>query len=218
MRNVAAQSGCGNVDPLGILSTPVIDTTSHTIYVVATIQDSLPAHPSPTLRARHAHGRAEGVGQRRSGWAAELAQHPAARRSRARQRSRLHRLRRLRGRLRSVSRLVGVTRRERARQGRVQRDADGGARRDLGDRRGHDRCARQRVRVDGQPRSRQQRQLRRERPEVRQFCGNAPHRARSRRSRAATTTCRRSRPRSCRTTWCSRSASSRPASSSTAPT
>jgi PQQ-like domain len=40
MRNVASQSGCGNVDPLGILSTPVIDTTSHTIYVVATIQDS----------------------------------------------------------------------------------------------------------------------------------------------------------------------------------
>src|SRR4051812_21782227 len=40
MRNVAAQSGCGNVDPLGILSTPVIDTSSHTIFVVATIQDS----------------------------------------------------------------------------------------------------------------------------------------------------------------------------------
>ena len=40
MTNVAAQSGCGNVDPLGILSTPVIDTASHTIYVVATIQDS----------------------------------------------------------------------------------------------------------------------------------------------------------------------------------
>src|SRR4051794_32358543 len=40
MRNVAAQSGCGNVDPLGILSTPVIDQASRTIYVVATIQDS----------------------------------------------------------------------------------------------------------------------------------------------------------------------------------
>jgi len=40
MTNVAAQSGCGNVDPLGILSTPVIDTTAQTIYVVATIQDS----------------------------------------------------------------------------------------------------------------------------------------------------------------------------------
>jgi polyvinyl alcohol dehydrogenase (cytochrome) len=40
MTNVAAQSGCGNVDPLGILSTPVIDTASHTIYVVATIQES----------------------------------------------------------------------------------------------------------------------------------------------------------------------------------
>jgi outer membrane protein assembly factor BamB len=40
MTNVQAQAGCGNVDPLGILSTPVIDTGSHTIYVVATIQDS----------------------------------------------------------------------------------------------------------------------------------------------------------------------------------
>ena len=41
MTNVVAQAGCGNVDPLGILSTPVIDTTAHTIYVVATIQDSV---------------------------------------------------------------------------------------------------------------------------------------------------------------------------------
>jgi polyvinyl alcohol dehydrogenase (cytochrome) len=40
MTNVAGQSGCGNVDPLGILSTPVIDTRTHTIFVVATIQDS----------------------------------------------------------------------------------------------------------------------------------------------------------------------------------
>ena len=40
MTNVSAQSGCGNVDPLGILSTPVIDTKSHTIYVVATIESS----------------------------------------------------------------------------------------------------------------------------------------------------------------------------------
>ncbi|HUI47433.1 MAG TPA: PQQ-binding-like beta-propeller repeat protein [Acidimicrobiia bacterium] len=40
MTNVSAQSGCGNVDPLGILSTPVIDTARHTIFVVATIEDS----------------------------------------------------------------------------------------------------------------------------------------------------------------------------------
>ena len=41
MTNVSSQSGCGNVDPLGILSTPVIDTNAHTIFVVATIQDSV---------------------------------------------------------------------------------------------------------------------------------------------------------------------------------
>ncbi len=40
MVGVSAQTGCGNVDPLGILSTPVIDTARHTIFVVATIQDS----------------------------------------------------------------------------------------------------------------------------------------------------------------------------------
>jgi hypothetical protein len=40
MIGVRSQSGCGDVDPLGILSTPVIDTARHTIFVVATIQDS----------------------------------------------------------------------------------------------------------------------------------------------------------------------------------
>ena len=123
MTNVTAQSGCGNVDPLGILSTPVIDTASHTIYVVATIQDSFQHIHHQLDRPRHAHRRAEGLGQRRPGRRAELAQHPAARRARARQRPRLHRLRRLRGRLRSVPRLAGVARRRRARQGRVQRHA-----------------------------------------------------------------------------------------------
>ncbi len=40
MTNVPGQSGCGNVDPLGILSTPVIDTGARRIFVVATVQDS----------------------------------------------------------------------------------------------------------------------------------------------------------------------------------
>ena len=43
MTNVGAQVGCGNVDPLGILSTPVIDTARHLIFVVATVEDA-PGH------------------------------------------------------------------------------------------------------------------------------------------------------------------------------
>jgi polyvinyl alcohol dehydrogenase (cytochrome) len=38
--NVVAQVGCGNIDPLGITSTPVIDTNANEVFVVAAIQDS----------------------------------------------------------------------------------------------------------------------------------------------------------------------------------
>jgi outer membrane protein assembly factor BamB len=38
--NVVAQVGCGNIDPLGITSTPVIDTKTNEVFVVAAIQDA----------------------------------------------------------------------------------------------------------------------------------------------------------------------------------
>jgi outer membrane protein assembly factor BamB len=40
MRNVVSQVGCGNIDPLGITSTMVVDTARHTVFAVVTIQDS----------------------------------------------------------------------------------------------------------------------------------------------------------------------------------
>ena len=38
--NVVGQVGCGNIDPLGITSTPVIDTAAHEVFVVAANQDA----------------------------------------------------------------------------------------------------------------------------------------------------------------------------------
>ena len=38
--NVVAQVGCGNIDPLGITSTPVVDTTRHEVFVVTANQDA----------------------------------------------------------------------------------------------------------------------------------------------------------------------------------
>jgi len=37
---VVGQVGCGNIDPLGITSTPVIDTSRHEVFVVAANQDA----------------------------------------------------------------------------------------------------------------------------------------------------------------------------------
>jgi polyvinyl alcohol dehydrogenase (cytochrome) len=38
--NVVAQVGCGDIDPLGITSTPVVDTAAHEVFVVAANQDA----------------------------------------------------------------------------------------------------------------------------------------------------------------------------------
>ncbi len=39
LTRVAAVAGCGNIDPLGVTSTPVIDTSTGMLYVVAEIND-----------------------------------------------------------------------------------------------------------------------------------------------------------------------------------
>jgi polyvinyl alcohol dehydrogenase (cytochrome) len=38
--NVVSQVGCGDIDPLGVTSTPVIDTAKHEVFVVAANQDA----------------------------------------------------------------------------------------------------------------------------------------------------------------------------------
>jgi polyvinyl alcohol dehydrogenase (cytochrome) len=40
MTNVVSQVGCGNIDPLGITSTPVIDAIRNVVFVVGAIQDA----------------------------------------------------------------------------------------------------------------------------------------------------------------------------------
>ena len=46
LSNVGANAGCGDIDPLGITSTPVIDTATNTLFVVAEVSTNggLPVH------------------------------------------------------------------------------------------------------------------------------------------------------------------------------
>lgn len=44
LTDVTSRAGCGNIDPLGVTSTPVIDVPRHTVYVVAELDDGDAVH------------------------------------------------------------------------------------------------------------------------------------------------------------------------------
>ncbi len=92
--------------PLGLLSTPVIDAASKTIYVAGIVGEQLGRHAPDRQRDRHhhRHGQVRMAGQRRHRRVVRSQDSQPAQRAVVGERHPLHPVRRLRGRLRQLPR------------------------------------------------------------------------------------------------------------------
>ncbi len=110
LTDVDAVAGCGNIDPLGITSTPVVDTRSHVVYVVGEVKDNDEGgvhHQLEGLDTSHRKGRRLGKCRPPAAGRRTCRQPAAAHLARTRQRAGLCRLRRQYRRLRPLPRLAG---------------------------------------------------------------------------------------------------------------